>query len=240
MGRCFALPTDPFLRYALRPLRYAPYLRPVPPGLTARPGALQVGRVKVKAEGSEEMAAAAGAGDGGVPAREDYEPVPFEEPAEVDPVGALEADMQKWRELALRTAADLENYRKRMARDKQDAVRYANQALLEELLPVLDNFEMGMEAAAAEQGSMIYIGMDMVRRQFADLLAMQGVLPVAVAAGDEFDPLTQEAMAQEASESVAAGRVLRVVRRGFRMHDRLLRPASVVVSSGPRGAASEG
>ncbi len=106
---------------------------------------------------------------------------PATEPTEPDPVAVLEADLAKWRELALRTAADLENYRKRMARDRQEAVRYANQDLLEGLLPVLDNFEMGMEAAAAERGSMIYIGMEMVRRQLMDFLAGQAGYPVVAA-----------------------------------------------------------
>ena len=164
---------------------------------------------------------------------------PATEPTEPDPVAVLEADLAKWRELALRTAADLENYRKRMARDRQEAVRYANQDLLEGLLPVLDNFEMGMEAAAAERGSMIYIGMEMVRRQLMDFLAGQGVEPVVVGVGDEFDPGTQEATRQEASGEVAAGRVLRVARRGFRLHGRLLRPASVVVSAGAGAGAVE-
>ena len=114
------------------------------------------------------------AGDHEPPAAGAAPATPPAAPAEPDPVAVLEADLAKWRELALRTAADLENYRKRMARDRQEAVRYANQDLLEGLLPVLDNFEMGMEAAAAERGSMIYIGMEMVRRQLMAFLAGQG------------------------------------------------------------------
>ena len=161
---------------------------------------------------------------------------------EEDPVRLLENDLQKWRDLALRTTADLDNYRKRMARDREDAVRFANQSMLEELLPVLDNFEMGMSAAAEEQGSMLYIGLDMVRKQFSDWLDGHGVSRVEVSIGDEFDPSLHEAMAQEASDEVEQGRILRVTRIGFRMHDRLLRPATVVVSSGPEqeGEASEG
>ena len=145
----------------------------------------------------------------------------------------------KWRELAMRTSADLENYRKRVARDKEEALRYANQSLLEELLPILDNFEMGMQAAAGEEGSMIYIGMDMVRKQFAEFLANHGVVPIEVNPGDEFDHSTQEAVSQEPSGEIEAGRVLRVMRRGFKIHDRLLRPATVVVSSGPPGARTD-
>ena len=73
------------------------------------------------------------------------------EAKEIDPWEALELEAAKWKDQAVRTAAELDNYRKRMAREKQDAVRYGNQRLLEELLPVLDNFNMGMQAAAQEE-----------------------------------------------------------------------------------------
>jgi molecular chaperone GrpE len=154
------------------------------------------------------------------------------ESAELDPWEQLEADVTKWKELALRTAADLENYRKRAAREREDAMRYANQRLLEELLPVIDNFEMGMTAASQDQSSMIYIGMDMVRRQLADFLASQGVEEI-VAVGQPFDPNLHDAVSEEESADHPDGQVLRVHRRGFRLRDRLLRPASVVVSKTP-------
>ena len=159
--------------------------------------------------------------------------VAVEEAAAAEAVADVQVELAKWKELALRTAADLDNFRKRVAREREEAMKYACQALLEDLLPVLDNFEMGMQAAAKEQGSMIYIGMDMVRRQFADLLAAQGVTEVPVLPGAEFDPAVQEAMAHQESPEVADGHVLRVVRRGFRLRERLLRPASVVVAKTP-------
>ncbi|BCU76967.1 nucleotide exchange factor GrpE [Luteolibacter sp. LG18] len=154
------------------------------------------------------------------------------EAAELDPWEQLEAEAAKWKEVAVRTAADLENYRKRAAREREDALRYANQRLLEELLPVIDNFEMGMMAASKDQGSMIYIGMDMVRRQLSDFLASQGVEEIP-AEGKDFDPNLHDAVTEEESAEVPEGRVLRVTRRGFRLRDRLLRPASVVVSKAP-------
>lgn len=161
-------------------------------------------------------------------------------PEEEDPMAALERDVLKYKELAMRTAADMENFRKRAARDREESVRYANQGLLEDLLPILDNFEMGMQAAGQEQGSMIYIGMDMVRKQLNDFLSNQGVEEIE-AAGQEFDPNRHDAVAQE--EGGEEGRVLRVTRRGFMLRDRLLRPASVVVATGPatgEEAQSEG
>lgn len=153
-------------------------------------------------------------------------------PVELDPWEQLEAEAAKWKEVAVRTAADLDNYRKRAAREREDAVRFANQRLLEELIPVIDNFEMGMQAASKDQGSMIYIGMDMVRRQLGDFLASQGVEEIPVE-GKDFDPNLHDAVTEEESADVPEGRVLRVTRRGFRLRDRLLRPASVVVSKAP-------
>jgi molecular chaperone GrpE len=155
---------------------------------------------------------------------------------DTDPMAAIEADVMKWKELAVRTAADLDNYRKRATREREDAIRYANQGLLEDLLPVLDNFEMGMMAASRDQGSMIFIGMDMVRRQFNDFLAGQGVTEIA-AEGKPFDPKIHEAVSQESQPGVEDDTVLRVVRRGFMLRDRLLRPASVIVA---KAATEEG
>lgn len=159
--------------------------------------------------------------------------------APADPYAELEADVQKWKELAVRTAADLDNFRKRSAREREESVRYANQGLLEDLLPILDNFEMGMQAAEKEQGSMIYIGMDMVRRQMSDFLANQGVKEVPMEG--IFDPNLHDAMAEEVNDDVPEGTILRVVRRGFTLRDRLLRPATVVVAkSGSKNDGGEG
>ena len=80
----------------------------------------------------------------------------------------------EWKERAIRAAADLDNYRKRMTREKSEALRYSNQALLEELLPVLDNFEMGLQAAAAEKESMIFRGMEMVKKQLDEFPEQAG------------------------------------------------------------------
>ncbi len=150
---------------------------------------------------------------------------------ELDPWEELELEVAKWKDLSLRTAADLENLRKRSARDREEAIRYANQRLLEELIPVIDNFEMGMAAAAQDPTSMIYIGMDMVRRQLNEFLTGQGVEDIPTAGN--FDHNLHDAVAQEDCAAGEEGRILRVTRRGFRLRDRLLRPASVVVSKLP-------
>lgn len=151
------------------------------------------------------------------------------EAAQPDPA----AEVERWKDLAARAQADLENYRKRMAREKLEAIHYANRGLLEQLLPVVDNFEMGLKAAeAVEGGETILQGMAMVRKQLEDFLADQGVEPVP-SDGIPFDPNLHEALKQEAHESAPEGQVLYTLRRGYRLKDRLLRAANVVVSSGP-------
>lgn len=152
----------------------------------------------------------------------------------LDPWEELEAEAAKWKEISLRTAAEMDNLRKRTTRDREEAIRYSNQRLLEELLPVIDHFEMGMLAASQDTASMIYIGMDMVRRQLNEFLASQGVEEIP--ASGNFDPKLHDAVAQEDCAAGDEGRILRVTRRGFKLRDRLLRPASVVVSKIPTPA----
>jgi molecular chaperone GrpE len=145
----------------------------------------------------------------------------------------LQVDLDRFRDLALRSQADFENYKKRAAREKEEAVKYANSALLERLIPIVDNFELGLEAARGEgETSPVFTGMSMVLKQLMDFLTEQGLQPID-ATGQKFDPNFHEAIAHEASEQFPEGVVIRQTRRGYRMKDRLLRPSSVVVSSGP-------
>ncbi|MEI6712825.1 MAG: nucleotide exchange factor GrpE [Verrucomicrobiota bacterium] len=144
----------------------------------------------------------------------------------------LQTDLERFRDLALRSQADFENYRKRSVREKEEAVRFANFSLVERLIPILDNFELGLTAARANEGALTIVdGMDMIRRQLADVLQQHGV-EVIDAEGHPFDPNLHEAVAQEVSASVAEGSVVRQLRKGYRLKDRLVRAALVVVSSG--------
>jgi molecular chaperone GrpE len=145
----------------------------------------------------------------------------------------LQTDLERFRDLALRSQADFENYKKRAAREKEDAIKYANTSLLERLVAIVDNFELGLSAARAEgERSPILAGMGMVLKQLTDFLADNGLQPIN-AEGKKFDPNLHEAIAHEASDEFPEGTVIRQTRRGYRMKDRLLRPSSVVVSSGP-------
>ena len=147
-------------------------------------------------------------------------------------LGQLQGDLDRFRDLALRSQADFENFRKRAAREKDDAVKYSNANFLERLIPILDNFELGLNAArAGTENSPIIAGMDMVAKQLNDFLLASGVEPVN-GEGEPFDPNLHEAVAQEESAAVAEGIVIRQLRKGYKLRDRLLRPATVVVSKG--------
>jgi molecular chaperone GrpE len=153
-------------------------------------------------------------------------------PSAEDDCEGLQADLDRFRDLALRSQADFENYKKRSAREKEEAIKYANSSLLERLIAIVDNFELGLEAARAEgEKSPVFSGMSMVLKQLMDFLADSGLQPID-ATGQKFDPNLHEAIAHEPSADVPEGIVIRQTRRGYRMKDRLLRPSSVVVSSG--------
>ncbi|GEJ57658.1 nucleotide exchange factor GrpE [Anaeromyxobacter diazotrophicus] len=146
----------------------------------------------------------------------------------------------------LRTAADLENYKKRAAREKDDVQRYGNERLVKELLPVLDALERAL--SAAPEGDPVASGVGMTRRLFEDALSRFGVKGFS-AKGERFDPRLHEALMTVATADVAPGQVIEEQQRGYTMHDRLIRPAAVVVSAGAsaaeapagaRGSPSEG
>jgi molecular chaperone GrpE len=150
-----------------------------------------------------------------------------------DSMAGLQTDLDRFRDLAMRTQADFENYKKRAAREKEEAIKYANTSLLDRLVAIVDNFELGLEAARAEgEKSPVFSGMKLILKQLQDFLTENGLQPIE-AVGRKFDPNVHEAIAHEPSDEVPEGTVIRQGRRGYRLKDRLLRPSIVVVSSGP-------
>ena len=156
--------------------------------------------------------------------------VPSVDSAPIAPEPNLQAEVERYRDQALRAAADLENYRKRMIREKEEAIRFANAGLLEKLLPILDNFELGLTAASGDAAAKgIVDGFSMVHRQLGDFLISSGLQPID-AVGQPFDPKFHEALGHETDAAQADGVVLRQLRRGYRLADRLIRPSSVIVN----------
>ncbi|MEY2602361.1 MAG: molecular chaperone GrpE [Verrucomicrobiota bacterium] len=164
-----------------------------------------------------------------------------------DRINALEtqlaktkAELEKFRDLALRSSADLDNYRKRMSKEREEAIKFANSSFLERLIPILDNFEFGLEAArSASSPVSILEGMKMVQKQIQDFLSSAGIEMID-ATGQHFDPQLHEAISQEESKQVPDGIVIRQLRRGYKLRDRLIRPANVVVSKGAPKAVPGG
>jgi molecular chaperone GrpE len=141
---------------------------------------------------------------------------------------------ENWDRL-VRTTADFENYKKRALREKQDAIKYANENLLEKLIPVLDTFDMAQAAtqnSAKDATQSLQAGINMVHQQLKAALADAGLEEVD-ASGKPFDPNLHEAVSQQESDEVPEGTVVQQLRKGYRLRGRLLRPASVVVSKAP-------
>lgn len=145
-------------------------------------------------------------------------------------VADTERDRDKYLDLLQRTRADFENYQKRVQRDMQQERKYCVLPLAQELLPALDNLERALAAArqAGETGALVQ-GVNMVYTQLLDALKRQGITRME-ALHQPFDPTQHQAVMQQASPDHAPGTVLQVLQEGYKLHDRVLRPASVVVS----------
>lgn len=187
-----------------------------------------------------ERAAAADGTDDVIP----VEVVPPQDSGAADPGGAsleskiatLEKEKKENWERYLRTAADLENFRKRQRRELDDARFEAKSKVLKEMLPVVDNLERAIEHASQQAGaSPIIEGVQLVLRQFMSAFERLDVTPIE-AAGQPFDPNLHEAISQAESDQ-PAGTVVQVLQRGYRSAERLLRPALVVVAKAPTKTA---
>jgi molecular chaperone GrpE len=146
---------------------------------------------------------------------------------------AAKAD-ENWERL-LRTAADFENFKKRAARERHEAVKFANEALIQKLIPVLDSFDMALASPKnpTDEGmKSLHAGITLIYQQLRAALKNAGLEEVD-ATGKPFDPTVHEAVAQRETSEVAADYVLQQIRKGYKLHGRLLRPASAVVAKAP-------
>jgi molecular chaperone GrpE len=134
----------------------------------------------------------------------------------------------------LRQIAELENFKKRANREKDEAIRFANEALVKDLLPVVDNLERAVaHSKDGGNGKPLVEGVEMVLRGFFDILAKHGVIPIS-AVGQPFDPQKHEAMAQVESTTYDPNTVIEEYHKGYLLRDRLLRPALVSVAKTPK------
>lgn len=141
---------------------------------------------------------------------------------------ALRAELEQLRGDSLRERADLDNQRKRMARELDAARRFANERLLADLLPLFDSMEAGL--AAAGEGDPLRAGLELTLRQLHRIAEANGLLEVAPGPGDGFDPERHQAMSMAPAPGVPSGHVATVFQKGYVLNERLLRPALVVVA----------
>ena len=181
------------------------------------------------AAGMAEDAAAYGDGDGAAAA----------DPAELEAeLAALRAERDELRDRMMRALADAENSRKRAERDRREGLMYGGAKLARDMLPVYDHLSRALEAAGEEMkanSAGLYEGIDLTLRELVNVLAKHGVERIVPQPGDAFDPHQHQAMFEAPVPDFAAGQIIQVMAVGFRMHDQLLRPAQVGVSSTPAG-----
>jgi molecular chaperone GrpE len=181
-------------------------------------------RPKVRAEDSGN----------GIDGHDDAETTPAgDTAADGGEVAQVRAELAELKDRWLRERADLENFKRRAVREKQDAVRFGSEALLKDLLPVIDNLHRALAAArTGRENDPIVDGVELVLRGFDEVLERHGV-KVVPAHGEPFDPNRHEAISHVESDA-PANTVIDEHQRGYVLHDRLLRPALVTVGKGPR------
>ena len=160
--------------------------------------------------------------DEGVPSSVDPTPVLADEIVE------LRKERDSLHDRLLRQAAEFDNYRKRIERERRETSEYAAADVLQELLPLIDDFERALQVDAPAAASYRQ-GLDIIHRGFLELLRKRGVTPID-AVGSQFDPHLHQAVSYEAAPDKRDGEVIEEFRRGFRLGDRLLRPAMVKVA----------
>lgn len=151
-----------------------------------------------------------------------------ESPEAEDRLQALEAERDEYLNHLQRVAAEFENYRKRAAREQADLVGRATERLVQQLLPVLDDLERALDAAAEHEEAKLEEGVQLVQRSLAEALKREGL--VEIAADGPFDPHVHEALLSQPAEDAEPGTVLQVLQKGYRLGDRVLRPARVIVA----------
>ena len=145
-----------------------------------------------------------------------------------DPLAIVTAERDEYLDLAQRVQADFENYRKRAAREQERLVAHAHERLVRELLPVLDDLERALEAAERHEEAKLVEGVKLVEQSLRRALAKEGLAEIE--AEGAFDPHVHEALLTKPGDGIESGNVLEVVQRGYRVGDRVVRPAKVIVA----------
>jgi len=162
----------------------------------------------------------------------------FEEFIEAGELEALRAERDEFRDKFMRALADAENSRKRAERDRREAEQYGGSRLSRDMLPVYDNLRRALLAVTEENranSAALIEGIELTMRELISVLGKHGVTPIVPEVGDVFDPQQHQAMFEAPVPGTKAGQIIQVMTEGFMIHDRLLRPAQVGVSSNTAG-----
>ncbi len=146
-----------------------------------------------------------------------------------DALDALRREKDTLQDRLLRTAAEFDNYRKRVERERRELSEYAGADILTDMLPIVDDLERALQASGGSDADPYRRGVELIHKQMTDLLRKRGVKPIE-AVGAQFDPRYHEAVMQESSDQHRDGEVMAELRRGYTLGDRLLRPATVKVA----------
>jgi molecular chaperone GrpE len=149
-------------------------------------------------------------------------------------IDTLRAERDQFRDRFMRALADAENARKRADKDRREAENYGGSKLSRDLLPLYDNMKRALEAATEDQKAVsaaLIEGIELTMRELVNVFGRHGITPITPQVGDKFDPKQHEAMFEAPLPGTQAGNIIQVSTEGFMLHDRLLRPAQVGVSS---------
>jgi molecular chaperone GrpE len=146
------------------------------------------------------------------------------------PLDTLRREKDTLQDRLLRTAAEFDNYRKRVERERRELSEYAAADILTDMLPIIDDLERALQASTGSEASAFRRGVELIHKQMTDLLRKRGVKTIE-AVGTQFDPRFHEAVMQEVSSDHREGEVMAELRRGYTLGDRLLRPATVKVAT---------
>jgi len=158
----------------------------------------------------------------------DQDPQPEQAEGQNDSLDELRRDKDALQDRLLRTAAEFDNYRKRVERERRDLADYMKADILTEILPIVDNFERALQAPSSD-GDSLRKGVDLIHKQMLDFLRKRGVTPIE-ALGADFDPNFHQAVIHETSPFHREGEVIEELQRGYMLGDKLLRPAMVKVA----------
>ncbi|MBM9593803.1 nucleotide exchange factor GrpE [Roseitranquillus sediminis] len=179
--------------------------------------------------------------EAGSAAEPTLEEAAFDEAPALDELEHLRSERDAYRDRFMRALADAENARKRGERDRREAEQYGGSKLARDMLPVHDNLRRAVEAVTEDQraaSAALIEGIELTMRELLNVFRKHGIEPIEPQAGERFDPQRHQAMFEAPVPDTRAGDIIQVMSTGFMLHDRLLRPAQVGVSSTPSGSSS--